>query len=191
LSRAPLLGPRASPRHGSDNDCATCIKVAWGTDVLFSADNAKGEGQTLAKMVCWFAPAEVLKMATAGNAELLALAGPRNPYPDGVGVVQEGALADLLLVDDPIANDNLIEDPARSFVVIMKDGKIYRNSLKCCGGDEMALHSWMFPTRSFQRMMGNDGGRQRRGAVRCSVIAALAAPTLATVRRAVRAFPIA
>jgi imidazolonepropionase-like amidohydrolase len=45
-------------------------------------------------------------------------------------VVEEGALADLLLVDgDPIANISLIENPARNFVVIMKDGKVYKNSL--------------------------------------------------------------
>ena len=50
--------------------------------------------------------------------------------PGKFGVVQEGALADLLLVDgDPIANMKLIEDPAKTFVVIMKDGKIYKNSL--------------------------------------------------------------
>ncbi len=48
-------------------------------------------------------PAEVLKMATADNAELLALSGLRSPYAGKLGVVEEGALADLLLVDgDPI-----------------------------------------------------------------------------------------
>jgi imidazolonepropionase-like amidohydrolase len=42
--------------------------------------------------------------------------------------VEEGALADLLLVDgDPVANLRLIADPATNFVVIMKDGKIYKN----------------------------------------------------------------
>ena len=79
----------------------------------------------------WYTPAEVLKMATADNAELLALSGKRNPYPGKLGVVEEGALADLLLVDgDPIANIKLIEDPAKNFVVIMKDGKIYKNALE-------------------------------------------------------------
>ncbi len=69
-------------------------------------------------------------MATADNAELLALSGLRNPYPGKLGVVQQGALADLLLVEgDPLANIRLIEDPARNFAVIMKDGKIYKNSL--------------------------------------------------------------
>jgi imidazolonepropionase-like amidohydrolase len=67
-------------------------------------------------------------MATAGNAELLALSGPRNPYPGKLGVVEEGALADLLLVDgDPIANIKLLEDAEKNFLVFMKDGRLYKN----------------------------------------------------------------
>jgi imidazolonepropionase-like amidohydrolase len=62
---------------------------------------------------------------------LLALSGERSPYPGKLGVVQEGALADLLLVDgDPIANIKLVEDPDRNFVMIMKDGRIYKNALR-------------------------------------------------------------
>jgi imidazolonepropionase-like amidohydrolase len=62
---------------------------------------------------------------------LLALSGKRSPYKGKLGVVEVGALADLLLVDgDPIANIKLIEDPAKNFVVIMKDGVIYKNALK-------------------------------------------------------------
>ena len=69
-------------------------------------------------------------MATSANADLLALSGPRNPYPGKLGVVEEGALADLLLVQgDPIANISIIEDPVTNFVVIMKAGKIYKNLL--------------------------------------------------------------
>lgn len=46
-------------------------------------------------------------------------------------MVESGALADLLLVDgDPLANIDLIGDPAKNFVVIMKDGKVYKNSLR-------------------------------------------------------------
>jgi imidazolonepropionase-like amidohydrolase len=106
------------------------IKVAWGTDALFDANIAATQGAQLAKMVRWYKPAEVLMMATSGNAELLALSGPRSPYAGRLGVVEQGALADLLLVDgDPIANIDLFADPARNLVVIMKDGKIYKNSL--------------------------------------------------------------
>ena len=69
-------------------------------------------------------------MATGTNAQLLALSGKRNPYPGKLGIVEEGALADLLLVaGNPVENIKLIEDPARNFVVIMKDGKVYKNLL--------------------------------------------------------------
>jgi imidazolonepropionase-like amidohydrolase len=82
-------------------------------------------------MVRWFTPGEILVMATGTNAELLALSGKRSPYKGKLGVVEAGALADLLLVDgDPIANIKLIEDPARNFVVIMKDGRIHKNTLR-------------------------------------------------------------
>ena len=106
------------------------LRTAWGTDTLFDAAVAATEGAQLAKMVRWYTPAEALKMATADNAELLALSGARNPYPGRLGVVEVDALADLLLVDgDPIANLALVADPAKNFVVIMKDGKIHKNSL--------------------------------------------------------------
>jgi len=72
----------------------------------------------------------VLKMATSGNAELLKMCGPRDPYPGAFGVVEEGALADLILVDgNPLENLDLVIDPARNFVVIIKDGKTYKNML--------------------------------------------------------------
>ena len=106
------------------------VKTAWGTDTLFDAKLAVKQGKQLAKMVRWYTPAEVLRMATSNNAELLALSGPRSAYEGKLGVVAEGALADLLLVDgDPIANIRLIEDPAKNFVLIMKDGKVYKNTL--------------------------------------------------------------
>jgi len=69
-------------------------------------------------------------MATGTNGELLELTGKRNPYPGTIGVVQEGALADLLLVDgDPVADISLITRPEQSFKVIMKDGVIYKDTL--------------------------------------------------------------
>jgi imidazolonepropionase-like amidohydrolase len=81
-------------------------------------------------MVRWFTPAEVLTMATATNAALLALSGSRNPYPGKLGVVEEGALADLLLLDgNPLEHIKLLEDPARTLLVIMKDGKLCKNLL--------------------------------------------------------------
>jgi imidazolonepropionase-like amidohydrolase len=106
------------------------IKTAWGTDVLFSRALARQQGAILASLVRWYSPAEALAMATGTNADLLAMSGKRNPYPGKLGVVEQGALADLLLVDgNPLENIDLIAEPAKNFKVIMKDGRIYKNTL--------------------------------------------------------------
>jgi imidazolonepropionase-like amidohydrolase len=106
------------------------VKTAFGTDILFDAGAASRQGAYLAKMVRWYTPAEALKTATGDNGELMALSGFINPYPGKLGVVEEGALADLLLVDgNPLENIKLVEDPGKNFLVIMKDGTIYKNTL--------------------------------------------------------------
>lgn len=106
------------------------LKTAFGTDILFSKRLAQRQGELLVKFTRWYTPAETLAMATGTNGELLAMSGKRNPYPGKLGVVEEGALADLLLVDgDPVSNIELLQDPAKNLLVIMKDGKIYKNSL--------------------------------------------------------------
>jgi imidazolonepropionase-like amidohydrolase len=106
------------------------IKTAFGTDVLFDARLASRQGAQLVKLLHWYTAAEALKSATADNGELMALSGFINPYPGKLGVVEEGALADLLLVDgNPLENLKLIEDPGKNFLVIMKDGRIYKDIL--------------------------------------------------------------
>ena len=88
------------------------IKTAFGTDILFSEAMAKRQGAELAVLVRWYTPAEALAMATSTNGELLQLTGLRNPYPGRLGVVEEGALADLLLVDgNPLEDIDLVADP--------------------------------------------------------------------------------
>lgn len=106
------------------------LKTAFGTDVLFSSALAAQQGAMLASLTRWYSPAEVLVMATGTNAQLLAMSGKRNPYPGKLGVVEEGAIADLLLVDgNPIEDIKLIADPVKNVVLIMKDGKIYKNTI--------------------------------------------------------------
>src|ERR1700737_2373576 len=106
------------------------IKTAFGTDILFDPDAASRQGAYLAKMVRWYTPAEALKMAPADKGQLMDLSGFINPYPGKLGVVEEGALADLLVVDgNPLENIKLVEDPGENFVVIMKDGTIYKDTL--------------------------------------------------------------
>jgi imidazolonepropionase-like amidohydrolase len=107
------------------------LKTAWGTDIIFSPGLARRQGELLVKLQRWYTPAETLVMATGTNADLLAMSGKRNPYPGKLGVVEAGALADLLLVDgNPLESLKLMADPAKNFVVIMKDGKIYKNLLR-------------------------------------------------------------
>jgi imidazolonepropionase-like amidohydrolase len=106
------------------------VRTAFGTDILFDARVASRQGAILVRMLHWFTAAEALKMATADNGELMALSGFINPYPGKLGVVEEGALADLLLVDgNPLDDLKLVEDPDKNFVVIMKDGKIYKDTV--------------------------------------------------------------
>jgi len=106
------------------------VKLAWGTDFLFNPAQNKNQNSDILKLKGWFTPAQALKLVTHDNAQLLALSGPRNPYPGKLGVVEVDAFADLLLVNgDPIANIDLVADPERNLVVIMKDGKIYKNAL--------------------------------------------------------------
>jgi len=58
------------------------------------------------------------------------LSGKRTPYAGKLGVIEVGALADVLLVEgNPLENIQLIADPARNFVVIMKDGKVYKDKV--------------------------------------------------------------
>jgi imidazolonepropionase-like amidohydrolase len=136
---AAQLGPAEQAKkkqvvEGTDNVYKLAkkyrIKTAFGTDILFSAREAEQQGNWLTRLTRWYTPAEALIMATSTNAELLSLSGLRNPYPGKLGVIEEGALADLLLVDgNPVETLDLVRDPAKNFNLIMKDGKIYKNTV--------------------------------------------------------------
>lgn len=107
------------------------VKTAFGTDVLFDPKLGDKHGKLLAKLKKWYTPYEVLKMATYDNAQLVKMCGPRDPYPGELGVIKEGALADMLLVDgNPLQDIDLVADPDKNFVLIMKDGKIYKNTVE-------------------------------------------------------------
>jgi imidazolonepropionase-like amidohydrolase len=105
------------------------VKLAWGTDFLFEPDLNAQQNIYILRLKPYFTAAELLRLVTSGNAQLLALSGPRAPYEGRLGVVKQGALADLILVQgDPLANIDLIGDPASNFVVIMKDGVIVKGA---------------------------------------------------------------
>jgi imidazolonepropionase-like amidohydrolase len=108
------------------------VKMAWGTDVFFNPVINKDQNTYIAKMGNWFTPYEVLKMITHDNAELLALSGKRSPYREGkLGVIEEGAYADMILVEgDPLKDLNVMVDYEKNFLLIIKNGVVYKNTIK-------------------------------------------------------------
>ena len=108
------------------------VRVAFGTDLLFDPDGTYKQNVMLTRLAQVYGNVEVLKIATSGNCELFAMSGPRNPYKEAkLGVLEEGAWADMLLVDgDPTQDIDVLRDFDKNFRVIIKDGTIYKNTLK-------------------------------------------------------------
>ncbi|MEJ2027989.1 MAG: amidohydrolase family protein, partial [Limibacillus sp.] len=108
------------------------LKVTYGTDLFFVPPEVFAEqAKMMERLLKWYKPVEILRMATSTAGELFKMSGLRNPYPDGdLGVVKEGAYADLLLVDgNPLEDLSAVTDQ-NNLKVIMKDGVIYKNTLE-------------------------------------------------------------
>lgn len=108
------------------------VNIAVGKDHLFGPKTGYQQSEYVVRLGKWFTPYEALKIYTSENARMMEMSGPRHPYQEGpLGVVKEGAYADLILVDgNPLKNLELVGDPENNFKVIMKDGKVYKNSLE-------------------------------------------------------------
>lgn len=110
------------------------VKMALGTDILFNPGGTVTQGKQLAKFARWYENVDVLRLLTSVNADLAGLSGPRNPYPGKLGRIEAGAYADLLVLDgNPLEDIALIADPERTMKVIMKDGRIHKNTLLAGG----------------------------------------------------------
>lgn len=106
-------------------------KVLFGTDMVASMESKKAQVTEFTLRTEWFSNAEILKQATSINAEVLELSGPRNPYPGKLGVIEQGAYADLLLINgNPLEDLSILTKPEENLALIMKDGKIYKNTIK-------------------------------------------------------------
>jgi imidazolonepropionase-like amidohydrolase len=119
-------------KEGLDNLMRACkkynAKVLFGTDMVASIESKKAQVTEFTLRKSWFSNSEILKQATSINAEVLELSGPRNPYPGKLGVIEEGAYADLLLINgNPIEDLSILLEPEENLALIMKDGKIYKN----------------------------------------------------------------
>jgi imidazolonepropionase-like amidohydrolase len=78
----------------------------------------------------YFSNIQILRGVTSTGGELMQLSGPNHPYHDGpLGVIKEGAYADILLVKGNPLKDIMVITDDKNFGIIMKDGKIYKNTL--------------------------------------------------------------
>ncbi len=106
------------------------VPLAFGTDILFNPEGTSSHGRQLAKFARFMSPLEALHKATGAAGELLAMSGARAPYEGRLGVIAEGALADLLVADaDPEAGLDWLDDPDNNLRLIMKGGRVYKDTL--------------------------------------------------------------
>ena len=104
------------------------VNWAFGTDILF-AGSGESQGRQLAKLARFMSPLEALHRATGAAGKLLAMSGPRATYDGALGVIAEGANADLLVVDgDPAADLSWLGDSA-NLRLIMKGGRVHKTTL--------------------------------------------------------------
>jgi imidazolonepropionase-like amidohydrolase len=107
------------------------VKMAFGTDIVGSLDLATYQSQEFVLRLKHYTPYEILKQATSENAALFERSGKRHPYLEGpLGVVKVGAYADVVVVEgNPLKDITLLAEPAKNLKLIMKDGKVYKNTL--------------------------------------------------------------
>lgn len=106
------------------------VNMAFGTDILFNPRGAASQGRQLAKLTRFMPPLEALRLATGAAGDLLALSGERAPYTGRLGVIEEDALADLLVWDgDPAADLDFLAEPEANLRLIMKGGRIFKEEL--------------------------------------------------------------
>ena len=138
---AGLAGTPAEPKYleaqkgakdGFERAKRMGLKMAFGMDTFGSLEIQALQSKEFIARSKYFTPYEILKQATFNNAELFMLSGKRHPYQDGpLGVIKVGAYADILLVDgNPLQDISLLADPEKNLMLIMKDGKIYKNTIQ-------------------------------------------------------------
>ena len=99
------------------------VPIGFGTD-LWGPDAQKSQLREFEMRQELDAPADILRSATATNAELLM-------EKDTLGVIAEGAYADLLIVEgNPLEDLGVLMNPEKNLKFIMKDGVVYKDELK-------------------------------------------------------------
>ncbi len=106
-------------------------KIGFGSDIISDPAMLERINEEFVFRTQWFDNAEILKQATYNNAQILAMSGERSPYKGRLGVIEEVALADLLLINgNPLEDISILKAYKKNIQLIMKDGVIYKNILK-------------------------------------------------------------
>jgi len=107
------------------------MQTGWGSDILFAPGKTYYQTVRLVALENWYSPLDALKQATSQNAELLALAGQRNPYLGAkLGVIEPGAWADLLVVEGDLSHSlKPLLEPDQHLKCIIKNGRVVKNTL--------------------------------------------------------------
>lgn len=101
---------------------AAGVQMGFGTDLLGETHHYQSLEFSIRAQV--LSPFEVIQSATTTNAALLQ-------RPGELGVVAPGALADLLVVNgNPLADLTLLQEQGKHLALIMKGGKLYKNTLR-------------------------------------------------------------
>lgn len=105
------------------------VTMGWGTDLLEGLDTRSQQLEDLILRKQWFSSPELMIQATGNNSKILALSGKRNPYGK-LGVIEEGAMADVLIYSkNPLEDVAIVGDFENNLKLIIKDGKVYKNTL--------------------------------------------------------------
>jgi imidazolonepropionase-like amidohydrolase len=107
------------------------VLIVSGGDMFGELNVAMQAENLIVEETVGFTPVEILKHATSNAAIVLGWTGDMNPYKYGtLGVIEEGAYADMVLVEgNPLEDITLIRDYENNFKLIMKDGQIWKNTL--------------------------------------------------------------
>jgi len=98
------------------------VRIGFGTDLLGEMHADQSLEFTLRAPA--MPPAELLRSATAVNAELIG-------RPGVLGVVAPGAMADVIVVDgDPLHDLTLLQGQGEHLRLIMKAGTVYKDDLR-------------------------------------------------------------
>lgn len=105
------------------------LKCAFGTDLIGTPEVHAKQSAEFASRKKYFGSFRGIKQATSDAGELLKLSGLLDPYPEGeIGVIREGAFADMLFVcGNPVEDLDILANPD-NIKVVVKGGEIFKDT---------------------------------------------------------------